>query len=103
MFVATITGTVGFEALKAGKSAVTFGHAWYNPLPGVFPWDDHPRWERIVAHRKDDAALRAAFERVLRKTCGLSPRWSIPQHLVPPGLDVERNNAELVRIVKSKL
>jgi hypothetical protein len=103
LFVATITGTVGFEALKAGKSALTFGYAWYNPLPGVFPWRSRPTYEQIVGHRKDDAALRAAFERVLRKTCAVSPRWSIPQRLVPPGLDVERNNAELVRVVRKRL
>jgi hypothetical protein len=103
LFVATITGTIGFEALRAGKSALTFGYAWYNPLPGVFRWEDRPRFEEIVGHAPDRDALRAAFERLLRKTCRISPRWSIPQRLAPPSLDVERNCAEMVRVVNERL
>ncbi len=34
-FVATITGTVGWEALRNGKNVLTFGKTWYNSFVGV--------------------------------------------------------------------
>ena len=34
--VATVTGTVGWEALVRGKPVLTFGHAWYKDCEGVF-------------------------------------------------------------------
>ena len=33
--VATITGTAGYEALRAGKPCLYFGQAWYAGLPGA--------------------------------------------------------------------
>ena len=34
--VATVTGTVGIEAVYFGKPVLLFGHAYYKPAPGVF-------------------------------------------------------------------
>ena len=33
--VATITGTAGWEAIKAGKPCLTFGYSWYRACPGI--------------------------------------------------------------------
>jgi len=34
--VSTITGSAGWEALKAGKCAITFGYPWYSECKGCF-------------------------------------------------------------------
>lgn len=45
--VATITGTVGWEAMQLGKPAIVFGIPWYRRLPGVIAFDPKLRWADI--------------------------------------------------------
>lgn len=35
--IATVTGTIGFEALLRSKPVICFGDAWYKGAPGVYP------------------------------------------------------------------
>lgn len=46
-FVATITGTVGWEAICQGKPVLVFGNAWYRNLEGVYEWSDELTFEKI--------------------------------------------------------
>lgn len=49
LFVATISGTAGWEAIRKGKPALVFGPTWYADLPGVVRWRDDLTLEAILA------------------------------------------------------
>ena len=74
--VATITGTAGFEALRAGKACVYFGDPWYASLPGAFEFSSDLDFAglaklNIEAKALDDA-LAALSERLAD---GLVNHW----------------------------
>lgn len=46
-FVATITGTAGWEAITAGKKCLCFGYAWYRSLAGVIRYRSDLTFEDI--------------------------------------------------------
>ena len=46
-FIATVTGTVGWEAICRGKIALIFGRPWYRSLPGVIEYYDGIKFEKI--------------------------------------------------------
>ena len=39
-FVATITGTAGWEAITGGVKVLIFGNTWYRCMPGVFQYSE---------------------------------------------------------------
>ena len=43
--VATISGTVGFEAACMGKQCILFGEAWFNGMPNVFNFNSFDNYE----------------------------------------------------------
>ena len=59
-FVATITGTVGWEALCMGKPVLVFGGAWYRKFPGAVEWREGLSFDDIAGVRFDHAALQQA-------------------------------------------
>lgn len=59
-FVAVISGTAGWEAIKKGKPAVVMGHAWFRMLPGIFGFAPDMDCAAIAATRIDHDALEAA-------------------------------------------
>ena len=67
LFVATITGTVGWEAITGGKNALIFGRAWYKNLPGVFYWEDGASFNDINAYRIAHKSLEKQFNDFLLK------------------------------------
>lgn len=52
-FVATITGTAGWEAISGGKCVLVFGLAWYRKLPGVFEYTDGVTVDDIMNYNID--------------------------------------------------
>ncbi|MEZ6093038.1 MAG: hypothetical protein R3C03_02200 [Pirellulaceae bacterium] len=64
-FIATITGTVGWEATSGGKPVVVFGRPWYLQLRGVHPW--HPTLEplRVKNDEWTQDEFQASFDSLL--------------------------------------
>jgi hypothetical protein len=66
-FVATITGTVGWEALCMGKPVLVFGQAWYRKFPGAIEWFDGIRYEDVAktefAHEDLEQSVGAFISR----------------------------------------
>jgi hypothetical protein len=56
--VATITGTVGWEAICKGKPVLVFGRPWYRKLPGVSEWSDDLTYEGLVNTKIDHDMLQ---------------------------------------------
>jgi hypothetical protein len=67
-FVATVTGTAGWEAITGGKRAVVFGRPWYLTLPGVHHWPvaESPEWlaRQSIPHE----VLERAVSELLQKS-----------------------------------
>lgn len=67
-FVATITGTVGWEAIRTGKPALVFGNAWYRKFPGVFEFTDGLTYEDIVTAQFEHADLEKFVGSLIAQT-----------------------------------
>lgn len=57
-FVASITGTMLYEAVSGGKPALMFGHFWYDRLPGVFKYKPDLKVEDIINCQIDHDELQ---------------------------------------------
>ena len=64
--ISTITGTVGWEALRMGKPVIVFGDTFWNRLPGAFKFDDSLKWDDIQGFRFDGDALKEAVTQLSR-------------------------------------
>jgi hypothetical protein len=66
-FVATVTGTAGWEAVTGGKPCLVFGLAWYMQMPGVVQFRDGLALDNIlgVAINRDEqiASFRSIYEK----------------------------------------
>lgn len=68
LFVATITGTAGWEAISGGKPALIFGNAWYRTMPGVFLYRDDLGWNEITQKRIDAGEIKQKLLNIQRHT-----------------------------------
>jgi hypothetical protein len=87
--VATITGTVGWEAVRKGKKAIVFGHTWYSSFPGVFQWSDDLNYSDIASHEIDHGEL----ERIAGQLLDACHNGVIERHYIKidEGHDVAKN------------
>ncbi len=67
-FVATIAGTVGWEALTGGKNVLLFGKTWYQKFPGVFKFSDNIDVEKISNYKIDQNEFEQAVRKLINKS-----------------------------------
>ena len=65
IFIATVTGTVGWEALCRGKNILVFGHAWYKDFPGVIKYNDCLKYEEIIKKVSTEKSLLLKFQKLM--------------------------------------
>ena len=65
IFIATVTGTVGWEALCRGKNILVFGHAWYKDFPGVIKYNDSLTYEEIIKKSSTENSLLFKFQKLM--------------------------------------
>jgi len=66
-FVSTITGTVGWEAVRKGKKVLIFGNTWYQSFPGVFKYNDMLTFEKIMKYKLEHTELEKALGLLVEK------------------------------------
>ena len=67
IFVVTITGTAGWEAISGGKNVLVFGNPWYKSLPGVFSYDEDFKLEDLLKYKIDPDELERELNLLLSK------------------------------------
>jgi len=99
-FVATISGTAGWEAIKGGKRVLVFGRAWYTSLPGVSVYRNDVVLEDLEAVRSF-AEVKAALDELLSR-CGRGVVDPVFTGLVP-AFDEADNARHVVSSIRGAL
>ena len=96
-FVASITGTVGWEAIRAGTPALVFGKAWYRKLPGVFEFHDDLTYDEVVSTEIDHTALQQAVGQLVASAHeGIVDRHYVKMY---PDYDETRNDTQAAEVI----
>ncbi len=67
-FVATITGTAGWEAITGGKPCLYFGLPWYASIPGAIAYNPSIQVTDILNNSIDQHVQSRAFSAIYKKT-----------------------------------
>ena len=67
-FVATITGTVGWEAICRGKNVLTFGICWYRNLTGVYHFKEYLTFDDLCTYKVDHKLLEYQVSQLYART-----------------------------------
>lgn len=95
--VATITGTVGWEAICKGKPAICFGDTWYQSLAGVHRFSAETRWEDIQSMTVDHEQLQMDAGALVER----SHKGTLHRHYSRnvPDFDVDQNNERIAHTI----
>ena len=65
LFVATATGTVGWESICLGKSVLVFGYAWYRNFPGVSEFRKGISFDDIRRNRPKIEEIESCYSQLM--------------------------------------
>ena len=91
LFIATVTGTVGWEALCLGKSVLVFGNAWYKDFPGVTQYKENLSFQKIIENVPKKEEIESIFSHLMesshegtvdRAYTGLVPNFNVKENAV---------------------
>ena len=103
-FVATVTGTAGFEAIRSGKACVYFGQPWYATLPGAVCFSRNLAFESLSKETISREAINRALSKLSETLAdGIMNHWMIktlPEHRSVKEL-TETTAASLVTIARA--
>ncbi|WP_339784466.1 MAG: hypothetical protein ACMVP2_11375 [Imperialibacter sp.] len=97
-FVAVVTGTAGWEAIKGGKKALIFGNAWYQKLPGAITYEDGLKIEDVLGYSFEHSSLENEFSALMTK-CGIGlvdDAYSVEIET----FDVDSNSTKVLNSIK---
>ncbi|MCH2138469.1 MAG: hypothetical protein MK074_05400 [Phycisphaerales bacterium] len=99
--IATITGTVGWEAICMGKPAIVFGSTWYQGFSGVTSWSEDFDFDSCVSGAIDHAAIEhAAGQLTARAHSGVASRHFARQlKRAQPDFDEAANEAKVAATI----
>lgn len=101
-FVATVTGTAGWEAITGGKHCVYFGSPWYRQFPGALEFSEDLDLENISKLVIDHTQVQAAVNSFAQKcNKGIISKPYIA--LADTDFSFEKNVEHLVKTFKSIL
>lgn len=96
-FVATITGTAGWESITGGKPCLFFGLAWYASIPGAVRYKDGITVEDVLTTPIDREKQILTFEYLYKKTrVGLVDRG---YRYIYPEYSIESNAKNLATFI----
>ncbi len=96
-FVATITGTAGWESITGGKPCLVFGHAWYESIPGVIKYTPNLTLSDVLDQVIDHTTQKKVFEVLYKKMrTGIVDADYIKMH---PNYDFEENANKVARFL----
>ncbi len=100
-FVATITGSAGWEAISAGRPALVFGQTWYQTLPGVVRYRPGLTIADVLATTYSHSDLQRAYQELMART---APGVIDPDYrLIVPDFSDEENARQVATFVRSEL
>ncbi|WP_281981570.1 hypothetical protein [Thalassorhabdomicrobium marinisediminis] len=101
-FVASVTGTAGWEAIRKGVPAMVFGAAWYGSLPGVYRYEPGLDFEAIAATEIDHEKLQKDAGGLLsRAHRGVIEKVYL--NIAPDDFDPAQNRDDVARTIQRLL
>ena len=103
-FVATVTGTIGWEAITIAKPALIFGKAWYEKLPGVIKYNHNLTLKDILNTKINHQKLEKMYNNLVQKTAnGIIDRGYIANYPEYSDEDNAKNVTNSLREIIKKL